>query len=118
MHLLQTRQVFESATTDYLDDSYTETGLLGQGLPHFSARLRAYFEGGFEGTPLLCSQDRSGPFWTPPTVLRSGGRHQIVTRIFAYNSEGQPAASLLNSLKINCINHIYYFYTTKNYFTN
>ena len=92
VRLLQTRNMFESIPTFYLDDSYTEAGLLGQGLTHFSARLRAYFEGGLEGTPLLCGQDRPWPFWTTPTVLSSGGRHQIVTRIFAYNSDGEQTA--------------------------
>ena len=88
VRLREARQVIERILAVYLDDSYTEARLFGQGLPHFSARLWAYFEGGLEGTPLLGGQYGPWPFRTSPTVLSPGGRHQIVTRIFACNSEG------------------------------
>jgi hypothetical protein len=84
----------------YLDYSHAQASLLGQSFSHFSARLRAYFEGRLEGTPLLCGQDGSWAFWTSPTVLRSGGRHKIVTRIFACNNETKLK---LNSLKIHLL---------------
>jgi hypothetical protein len=67
-----------------LHNSDTETGVLGEGLSHFSAGLGAEFKGCLECPPLLGRQYCPGPFGTPSPVMRTGrSGNQIIARELA-----------------------------------
>ena len=54
-----------------LHNSDTETGVLAEGLAHFSARFWAELEGGLERPPLLGCQYCPGPFGTASPIVRT-----------------------------------------------
>lgn len=52
----------------HLDHAHAKPGVLGEGLPHFSAGLRRHLEGRLKLTPLCRRENRPRPFWAPTTV--------------------------------------------------